>query len=263
MYSIIKKRFLDYINLMSFNQEQENILNTLKLTHTNRVDELSEILSGSVFKNDGNCSEYIVLAKIIAVLHDIGRWNQMQTHNGFTDNTDKSDHGEIGADIILKNDILNGIENEYEQIVITAVREHSKKYINTYDDFTQTFVNIIRDADRIDNLYIEVENYSNKDNSMKSILPFSDEHRLSQQIYNSIMNNSLADAKDRETKIDFKFFKMAWCFDMKIEKSIEIICENKYIENIYSDINLPDKTMRTAYEKIKQYLNNSYKTYIN
>ena len=256
MYSIIKEKFLAYINSISFNQEQKDILDTLKLTHTNRVIELSEILAVSVFKNN-NSAEYVELAKIIAVLHDIARWNQMFEYNGFTDV--KGDHGETGANTILQNDILNGLDESNKQIILTAVREHNKKYINIYDDFTQIFVDIIRDADRIDNFYIEVENYSNKDKSMKNILPFSDEHKLSQKIYDSIMNSSLADVKDRETKIDFKFFKMAWIYDVKLIKSIEIIRENKYIKNIYSDINSPDETMQTAYEKISQYLENPYK----
>jgi hypothetical protein len=253
MYSIIKERFLNYINSMSFNQEQKNILDTLKLTHTNRVVELSEILAASVFENN-NLTEHIELAKIIAVLHDIARWNQMLEYNGFTDV--KGDHGKTGADIIVQSDILNGLERSKQQIVLTAICEHNKKIINNYDAFTQIFVDIIRDADRIDNFYIEIENYS-EDNSMKNILPFSNEHKLSRRIYESIMNSSLADTKDRETKIDFKFFKMAWIFDIKFTKSIEIIREKKYIEVIYSDINFPDEIMQTAYEKIQQYLKNS------
>lgn len=255
MYSIIKTRFLDYINSMSFNKEQENILNTLKLTHTNRVDELSEILAKSVFQNNVYADKYINLSKSIAVLHDIGRWEQMKTRNGFTDKIKSFDHGEIGADIISRNNILDGLENkQFKQIVLTAVREHNKKYAGVYDDFTQIFVDMIRDADKIDNLYIEIENYGNKDNSFKKILPFSEEHKLSQRIYESIMDSSLANADDRETMIDFKFFKMAWCYGIKIPKSIQIICENKYIEKIYSDINFPDERMQTAYAKIQQYL---------
>ena len=174
MYSIIKERFSNYINSFSFTQKQQNILDTLKLKHTNRVVELSEILAVSVFDND--LTEYIELAKIIAALHDIARWNQMLEYNGFTDV--KGDHGETGADIVLQNDILNGIEEKNKKIVSTAILEHNKKYTNIYDDFTQTFVNIIRDADRIDNLYIEVENYSSRDKSMRNILPFSNEHKL-------------------------------------------------------------------------------------
>ena len=259
MYSVIKERFYHYINSMSFSREQENILNTLKLTHTNRVDELSEILAESIFKNENenHLAEYVELAKIIAVLHDIARWNQMLLYNGFSDV--KGDHGEEGADIILQNDILNGLDDKSKQIILTSIREHNKKYTNTYDGFTQIFLNIIRDADRIDNLYIEVENYGDKGKSMKNVLPFSDEHKLSQRIYDNIMNCCLSNSKDRETKIDFKFFKMAWCYDIKIAKSIEIIRENKYIETIYNDIDSPDEKMQIAYEKIRQYLENPHK----
>ena len=249
MYSIIKERFLNYIDL-PVSREQKNILDELKLKHTYRVVEISEILAASIFGND--CAEYIELAKIIALLHDIARWNQLLEYNGFTDI--KHDHGEMGADIILQKYMLNGLEEHKKQIVLTAVREHNKKHTHIYDDFIQKFVNIVRDADKIDNLYIEVENYGNKDNSMKNILPFSDEHILSPRIYNSIMDGTLADSKDRETKIDFKFFKIAWCYDIKTAKGIELIIENKYLENIYSDIDNPDETMRAAYSKIWHYL---------
>lgn len=251
VFSVIEKRFLDYINSISFTKEQINILNTLKLEHTNRVVALSEILAGSVFQNQ---KDYIALSKIIAVLHDIA-WDQMKIYNKFTDI--QGDHGESGTEIILKNDILNGLESEQKQIILTAVCEHNKKYAGIYDNFTQIFVDIIRDADKIDNLYIEVENYSDGDNSLKDILPFSDEHRLSESIYDSIISGNLANSKDRETIIDFKFFKMAWCYGIKIPKSIEIIRENGYIKKIYDDISNPDDKMTEAYEKICAYLEDS------
>ncbi|MCL1859557.1 MAG: HD domain-containing protein [Oscillospiraceae bacterium] len=251
IFSVIEKRFLDYISSISFTKEQDNILNILKLEHTNRVVNLSEILAESVFNTQ---EDYIILSKIIAVLHDIARWDQMKTYGGFTDI--QGDHGETGAAIISRNDMLNGIETKYKQIVLTAIREHNKKYSGKYDKFTQMFVDIIRDADKIDNLYIEVENYNNSDKSLKNILPFSGEHRLSQKIYDNIMSESVSDSKDRETIIDFKFFKMSWCYEIKIPKSIEIIRESKYIGDIYSDISNPDDMMIKAYEKICEYLEN-------
>ena len=261
LFFAIEKRFLDYINSMSFTKEQNNILNTLKLEHTNRVVRLSEILAESIF-DENDEKDYIILSKIIAVLHDIARWEQMKTYNKFSDI--QGDHGETGAEIISQHDMLNGLDDKYQQIVLTAIREHNKKHAKKYDEFTQIFVDIIRDADKIDNLYIEVENYNNSDNSMKNILPFSEEHELSQPIYDSIINSSLADSKDRETIIDFKFFKMAWCYGITIPKSIEIIRENKYIQDIYNDISSPDNKMQKAYAKICAYLENPYniKSYI-
>ena len=206
MYKTIKQRFMDYINSMPFSPEQQHILDNLKLSHTNRVVGLSETLATSVFSSNDYLSECINLAKITALLHDVARWNQMFVYNNFTDI--EGDHGEMGADIVLQNDMLNGLGENNKQIILTAIREHNKKYANSHDEFTQVFVDIIRDADKIDNLHIEVENYSDKGNSMKNVLPFSDEHRLSPQIYENVMNDTLADSKDRETKIDFKFFKM-------------------------------------------------------
>lgn len=253
IFTVIEKRFLEYIKSMSFTKEQDNILNTLKLEHTYRVVRLSGILAGSVFQ-DENYENYITLSKIIAVLHDIARWEQMKTHNGFSDII--GDHGESGAEIISQNDMLDGLENEQKEIVLTAIREHNKKYAGIYDEFTQIFVDIIRDADKIDNLYIEIKNYNNSDKSLKNILQFSDEHRLSQNIYDSIMSGNLADSKGRETITDFKFFKMAWCYGIKIPKSLEIIRENRYIQDIYGDIINPDEKMQEAYKKICAYLEN-------
>lgn len=252
MYSIIRNRFLDHIHSLSFSQEQDAILNTLKLNHTDRVVELSEELSSSLFATDKNQSEYIALAKIIAVLHDIARWEQMRQSGGFSDT--QNDHGEMGAEIIMQKNMLQGLENGQKQIVLTAIREHNQKYARTYDPLTQAFVNIIRDADKIDNFHIEVEYYGSKEQSMKTVLPFSDEHRLSPHIYDCIMNQKLADSHDRETMIDFKFFKMAWCFDIKINRSFELICEKEYLQQIYSDISSPDIHMVTAYEAVSAYL---------
>ena len=99
-----------------------------------------------------------------------------------------------------------------------------------------------------------MDNYNSGGKSLKSFLPFSDEHRLSERIFDSVMNNRLADSADRETKIDFKFFKLAWCYDIKLNKSIEIIREKGYIPTIFRDIHNPDERMITAYNKVCDYI---------
>ena len=251
MYQTIAARFYSFIDSLSFSQEEKEIINVLKLEHTLRVVELSEILAKSVF--DENDSEGMNTAKIIGVLHDIGRWQQM--HNRSLSDTD-SDHGEMGVALIIENNILDGIPENTQHIILTAIREHNKKYSDEFDGMTQMFVDIIRDADKIDNFFVEVKDYANNplEKSMQKVLPFSDEHRLSHDIYDCIMNNRLADSSARKTKIDFKFFKMAWCYDIKLAKSMEIIREKQYIHDIFNDIQNPDKAMIQAYEKICAYL---------
>ena len=246
MCQIIKSRFMNYIDSIPLSQTQTDILNTIKLSHTSRVVTLSETLAASV-------SADIDCAKIIALLHDIGRWEQMRLHSELSDLA--SDHGEIGAEVVIQTDMLNGIAESKKSIILTAIREHNKKYTHIHDKQTQIFVDIIRDADKIDNFFVEVKNYGNDAKSMKKILPYSDEHRLSPRIYDCIMNHRLADSADRETLVDFKFFKLAWCFDLKIKKSFEIIRENGYIRDIFQDIVVPDAQMVQAYEQVCCYLN--------
>jgi len=252
MYKIIKDRFINCIEAIKFNQEEKEIMNILKFEHTFRVVELSEMLAKSVFcEND---LESINIAKIIAILHDIGRWGQMRKHSlSDTDN----DHGELGVEMISENNILDGMTEDIKPIILTSIAEHNKKYSGTFNSITQAFVDIIRDADKIDNFFVEVKDYSNCpfEKSMLKVLPFSDEHRLSPKIYDCIMSNQLANSLDRETIIDFKFFKMAWCYDIKLAQSMKIINEKRYIHDIFNDIQNPDETMVRAYEKICEYLN--------
>jgi len=251
MYQIIKDRFSAFIDSITLSKEEKDVMDILKLEHTMRVVELSETLAASVFA-DGD-TDSINLAKIIAVLHDVGRWEQMRISSL---NDTHNDHGEMRAEIIIRNSMLSGIDKCNQNIILTAIREHNKKYAGVFGSPTQTFVNIVRDADKLDNLFIEVKDYASKshEKSMQKVLPFSDEHRLSRQIFDCVMGNCLADSDMRETKIDFKFFKMAWCYDIKIAKSMDIIREKRYIHDIFNDIHNPDKIMIQAYQKVCEYV---------
>jgi putative nucleotidyltransferase with HDIG domain len=249
MYESILNRFIYYTNTFLFTREQREIINTLKLEHTKRVVDISETLAESVF---GYGSERVDLAKVIALLHDIGRWEQFNLTGMFNDLD--ADHGETGADMIIKNNILSGMDEADQGIVLTAIRQHSKKLSDTHDELTQAYVNIVRDADKLDNYFVELKDYSDKDSPNKGALPFSNEHKLNERLYEGIMNNELANHIDRKTLIDFKFSKMAWVYDIKLAKSFEIIREKGYISAIFNAIKDPDERMTRAYGKICGFL---------
>jgi hypothetical protein len=119
---------------------------------------------------------------------------------------------------------------------------------------TQAYVHIVRDADKIDGLFLNQQAYKLNDDAWKKVLPFSAEHKLSDEIYQTIMETRLANNADRQTIIDFKFFIMAWVYDIKLKKSMDIIREKGYIHALYNDIPNPDTRMQQAYEKICAYI---------
>ncbi|MCL2203103.1 MAG: HD domain-containing protein [Defluviitaleaceae bacterium] len=247
MYESVKNIFVYYTNSILFNKEQREILNKLKYAHTLRVVDLSERLATAVFAGS---TEDIAMAKTIAILHDIGRWEQMRLTGTFDDGA--QDHGETGADIIAQNNILSGIDPSKQEIILTAVRQHNKKYAGdfSHDGRTQSFVNIIRDADKIDGLYTHTFPAGYPRDLHKRVHPLSEEHHLSDALYDCIMNHRLADNAHRKTRVDFQFFVMAWCFDLQLAKSKEIIREKGYIHTIFKAIKDPDERMTRAYEEI-------------
>lgn len=251
MFSVIEKRFYNYINSLSPSKEQKRVLDLIKLPHTKRVVTITEELARSVLNDEAD----VELSKIIAQLHDIARWEQIINFNTFSDN--ECDHGNLGKEITEKINILKGMEESRREIVLTSIMEHNKMYSSGYECKTQLFIDIIKDADRIDNFKVEVENFGYGSSPEKKVeLPYSKENKLSEAVFKCIMNGELIESKLRETLIDFRFSKMAWCFDFHIKKSFDIVRGGRFLEIMYSDIKNPDETMNIAFNKILSFVEN-------
>jgi len=86
-----EKQFKEYLK----NFDTENEKNKLKIVHTYGVVKASEYIA-----RDLNLSEEdIYLAKLIALLHDIGRFKQIKLYDNFIDNMENNDHADYGVKI--------------------------------------------------------------------------------------------------------------------------------------------------------------------
>ena len=81
-----------------------------KVTHTYGVIEKSEYIA----KNLGLNEEQIKLAKLIALLHDIGRFEQIRKSDSFIDNKD-IDHAVLGNDILFKNNFIREFIEKFKR----------------------------------------------------------------------------------------------------------------------------------------------------
>ena len=126
----------------------------LKYNHSYRVMELSKIISESISLSEDD----IELSQIIGLLHDIGRFDQFKYYNSFVD-INTIDHGDLGVYLLKKdNNIRNYIiDSKYDNIIYNAIRNHNKFIIDSnLDDRELLFSKIIRDADKIDIMYLYV-----------------------------------------------------------------------------------------------------------
>ena len=138
----------------------------LKIRHTYEVVKKSEYIA----KGLGLDKENIELAKVIALLHDIGRFEQIKLFHQF-DNA-KLDHVQYGVEVLFKNNLIREFvkDNQYDQIIEKSIENHNKYKIDEGMQEIETLhCKIIRDADKIDNFRVK-----EKDN-LKDMFP---------QIYN-------------------------------------------------------------------------------
>lgn len=139
----------------------------LKIDHTYRVADLCQQIAKAE-QMDENEAE---LAWLLGMLHDVGRFEQLRKYGTFID-ADSVNHAELGADILFDSlkslggaalakggTIRDYLEDDEEDALIElAIRVHSDYRIP--EDLlprTEKFCHILRDADKIDILKVNVE----------------------------------------------------------------------------------------------------------
>ena len=121
-----------------------------KLNYTLNVVDNTEYLCNKMNINNENKQ----VALIIALLHDIGRLDQVKELNTFREDINNYDHTTLGVKLLFENNLIRKFikTNKYDDIIETAIANHSK-YIVNFEKMNKTQIlhsKIIRDADKLD-----------------------------------------------------------------------------------------------------------------
>ncbi len=251
-YHKLKKWFNKYTE--KFNKgsikKQENI--NLKITHSKRVSKnMEEIIEG--FEMSEN-ERY--LAKIIALFHDIGRFKQYEKYNTFSDYK-SDDHGIIGVKVIKKNNLINDIKKDYQDIIYKAIKNHNNAKLNLNNfknDKELLYAKLIRDADKLDIWNIFMDKYKNE-NENNYLINLSYNPKINDEIYNKVLNRESIKYNKLETVNELKLMQMSWVYDINFKKSLEIIEKRNYIKTIYNSMDKSEKADK-IYNNIKDFIEN-------
>lgn len=218
--------FDQYVSNYDMNDQDINY----KYYHSYRVMDNMTLLATKL-----NLSEKdIELAKVIGLLHDIGRFEQDKLYNSFQD--DKMDHGNYGVKVLKENNILEqfNIEKEDYQVVYTAIENHNKFVIEeNLPERELLFSKMIRDADKLDILYA----LGNKE--IIEILK-QDKNKISKQLESDFFNKKIGNKKDIHNLNDGLILSFCYIYDINFKETYQIILENKYYEKIYERIEQKD-----------------------
>lgn len=234
MIDIIKaeKTFKKYLENYDINDDKVK----LKVTHTYGVVNAAEYLAESLKLDEEN----IALAKIIALLHDIGRFEQTKMSKDVYDTADKMffDHAEFGVKILFEDNLIRQFveDDKYDNIIHKAILNHNKLEIeNGLNETELLHAKIIRDADKIDNFRVKLTE------SFKVLLGTDDTDAIfndviSDKIYNDFMSQKLININENKTYLDRWSGYIAFIFDMNFDASLKYLKENDLINKCFDRI---------------------------
>lgn len=204
----------------------------LKIIHTMHVAELSEQIAKGLHLNE----EDIQLAKLIGLLHDIGRFEQLKRFNEFRDHLTVN-HALLGVEVLKENDRIRDFieEDTFDDIIFQAIENHNRLSIEEgLDERTLLHSKIIRDADKTDIFRVRIED------PVEDFLPFNKE-----DTENSLITRSLLDtfyshqcilSSTRKTPADTMVSVLAFIYDYNFNVSLEIVKERNLLRRMMDRI---------------------------
>lgn len=224
----------------------------LKTEHTRRVCQaIMDIGSSLDLSNEDLC-----MAEASGLLHDIGRFEQYSRYRTFMDYRSE-DHAALGVKVIQANRVLDDLEPNVADIIIRLVRYHNRAALPVgVEKRFLFFLKLLRDSDKVDIWRVVTECYQNGDNNRnRSIgLDLPDIDRVSDSVYESLMNGKLVQMEDLETLNDFKLLQIGWIYDVNFPRTFQIVMENDFLTIIRNV--LPQGSVRVAeiYERACEHL---------
>ena len=206
-----------------------------KYYHSFRVMSESKYIAESLKLSQ----EQIDLATLIGLLHDIARFEQMKRYGTFRDAI-SIDHGDLGAEILEENKFIrNFVEDDrYDDIIITAIRNHNKYKIESNLDGEKLLqVKIIRDADKLDIFYEGAEIFWNDQDERDSVYNLKIRDGYFEEF---IQKKTIGRQKDQNGLEGLLVF-IAFIFDMNFEVSLEKIAKEDYINKILDKFKFKEK----------------------
>lgn len=256
----VKQVFADYV--AAYNPNDPKI--RLKIEHTYRVADLCERIAVS----EKMTEDEIMLSWLLGMFHDVGRFDQVKEYHTFQDAL-SVDHAGLSADILfgkgnythalvldfLPRTDLDG-QKETFSIMENAIRAHSAFRIPfTYSEEEKRFADLLRDADKIDILRVQL------DFPLTDIYNCKEEELLTAEVTPEV-SKSFYEHKAvlralKKTPVDHIVGHLSLVFELVYPESLRIVKEQQYMEKLFGFASKNEKTLqlfRRMHLEMERYL---------
>lgn len=224
-----------------------------KIKHSYRVIDVAEDIAKSLKLAE----EDISLAKLIALLHDIGRFEQIRIYNTFSDK-DSIDHADFGVKVLFEDNLIRNFikEDRFDDIIYKAIKNHNKYKIE--EGLTERgllHTKIIRDADKTDIFEVYIREIENNEDAIFNFDELQ-KQKISEKVLEAVEENRLVNSFDIVTELDKYVKALAFIFDYNYKRGLEIVKNKKYIDRLI------DRVKTNENKEMLEWVNNKINVYI-
>ncbi len=226
----------------------------LKKNHTQRVMALSRMIA----EKQGCSQEDIDLAVLIALLHDIGRFDELRILQMF--DSSRFNHAMYGASLLFDQGLIRRFQKDesFDSLIRKAIENHNRLAVEEgLDERTLFHCRLIRDADKLDNFYVKLsekveDTFAGTGVSRKTV----EDSRISPAVLQAVREQHCVKLADRHEPLDYYICIMAFAFDLYFPCSYEYVREKDYISRLYGQFAYHDPDTAAQMEEIRDIITN-------
>ena len=244
-YNAARAVFENYLN--SYDRKNDKVW--LKIVHTYGVVAESTELAKRLHLGEGDTS----LARIIALLHDIGRFEQLKRYDSFMPDT--MDHASFGVHILFREGMIRQFvpEDTWDGIIETAIARHSDFVLEgVTEERALLHARIIRDADKLDNCRVKLTD--DLMTFMGADAGKIGSTAISEKIRKDALEGKSILSADRVTLMDYWVSYLAYFYDLNFRESLDIVEENDYVRRIIHRIPYTEPNTKKTMEELEKRL---------
>ena len=243
----VRREFDAYVS--EYNIEDEKI--RLKAEHTYRVSELCERIAQSLGLGQRDAD----LAWLMGMLHDIGRFEQVRRYGTFMD-AQSVNHAEFGAELLFEEGLIwnfldkSECDKEPMELIRNAVFWHSAYRLpENLDKRTKMFCDILRDADKVDILRVNVE-FSFEDiyNVPLEVLRKCE---VADAVMQSVYEEHAVFRDWRKSPIDYLVGHICLVYEMVYPESVRAVVSQGYLDKLLG-FQSDNETTRGQFKEIQR-----------
>ena len=212
---------------------RDNVKICRKIEHSYRVIKVAEQIAKTLKLEE----EDLELAKLIGLLHDIGRFEQIRIYDTFSDK-DSIDHADLGVKILFEDGLIRKFieDDKYDNIIYKAIKNHNKYAIEDgLDEKELLHAKIIRDADKTDIYEVYIRDIESNENAIFNYDNISKE-KISDKVLEAVKEHKLVDRYYTVNEADRYVAALAFIFDFNFKKGLELVKERQYITKLINRV---------------------------